>query len=205
MKRIDIADIANIRSSGLIVMKPKEGDSLGWVRVTDGKSNILLVSQGGKAIQFSEEDVRVMGRAAAGVRGMKVADTDALIEGCVVGEEEQYIFTVSENGMGKISSLDEYREQGRGGSGIKVGATTSKTGAIIGAFTLSESDRKNKGVILISRSGQTVRIPLADVRITGRTTQGVILAKLKHTDDAFVSAALADAAADSDQEDTEEV
>ena len=80
-------------------MKPKDGDSLGWVRVTDGTSNILLVSEGGKAIQFAEEDVRVMGRAAAGVRGMKVADTDALIEGCVVGKEDAYIFTISENGM----------------------------------------------------------------------------------------------------------
>lgn len=80
IKRIALEDIANIRSNGLIVMKPKDGDSLGWVRVTDGSSNILLVSQGGKAIQFPEEDVRVMGRAAAGVRGMKVAETDALIE-----------------------------------------------------------------------------------------------------------------------------
>lgn len=80
VKRIDIADIANVRASGLIVMKPHDGDALGWVRVTDGTDNILLVSRGGKAIQFDENDVRVMGRAAAGVRGMKVASTDALIE-----------------------------------------------------------------------------------------------------------------------------
>lgn len=79
VKRIDIQDIANIRSSGLIVMKPHDGDALGWVRVTDGTDNILLVSRGGKAIQFAENDVRVMGRAAAGVRGMKVGATDALI------------------------------------------------------------------------------------------------------------------------------
>jgi len=80
VKRIDISDVANIRASGLIVMKPHDGDALGWVRVTDGTDNILLVSRGGKAIQFDENDVRVMGRAAAGVRGMKVASTDALIE-----------------------------------------------------------------------------------------------------------------------------
>lgn len=79
MKRIDIAEVANIRASGLIVMKPHDGDALGWVRVTDGSDNILLVSGGGKAIQFDENDVRVMGRAAAGVRGMKVASGDALI------------------------------------------------------------------------------------------------------------------------------
>ncbi len=192
VKRIDIADIANIRSSGLIVMKPKDNDSLGWVRVTDGTNNILLVSEGGKVIQFPEDDVRVMGRAAAGVRGMKVADSDALIEGCVVGPQDMYIFTISETGMGKISSLEEYREQGRGGSGIKVSATTTKTGKIIAAFTLSEDEKNAKSVILVSRSGQTVRLPLADIRITGRNTQGVILAKLKDTDDTFTSATLAE-------------
>ena len=192
VKRIDIADIANIRSSGLIVMKPKDNDSLGWVRVTDGTNNILLVSEGGKVIQFPEDDVRVMGRAAAGVRGMKVADSDALIEGCVVGPQDMYIFTISETGMGKISSLEEYREQGRGGSGIKVSATTTKTGKIIAAFTLSEDEKNAKSVILVSRSGQTVRLPLADIRVTGRNTQGVILAKLKDTDDTFTSATLAE-------------
>ena len=192
VKRIDITDIDNIRSSGLIVMKPKDNDSLGWVRVTDGTNNILLVSEGGKVIQFPEDDVRVMGRAAAGVRGMKVADSDALIEGCVVGSQDMYIFTISETGMGKISSLEEYREQGRGGSGIKVSATTTKTGKIIAAFTLSEEEKQAKSVILVSRSGQTVRLPLADIRITGRNTQGVILAKLKDTDDTFTSATLAE-------------
>ncbi len=80
VKRIDMSEIANIRASGLIVMKPHDGDSLRWVRVTDGTDNILMVSRGGKAIQFAETDVRVMGRAAAGVRGMKVAQGDSLIE-----------------------------------------------------------------------------------------------------------------------------
>jgi DNA gyrase subunit A len=190
VKRIDIADIANIRASGLIVMKPHDGDALGWVRVTDGTDNILLVSRGGKAIQFDENDVRVMWRAAAGVRGMKVASTDALIVGCVAGKEAKYILTVSENGMGKISSLEDYREQGRGGSGIKVGATTEKTGAIIGAFTLTVEEKESNSVILISKSGQTIRVPLAEVRVTGRTTQGVIFGKLKDKNDAFTSAAV---------------
>ena len=171
-------------------MKPHDGDALGWVRVTDGTDNILLVSRGGKAIQFYENDVRVMGRAAAGVRGMRVASTDALIVGCVAGKEAKYILTVSENGMGKISSLEDYREQGRGGSGIKVGATTEKTGAIIGAFTLTVEEKESNSVILISKSGQTIRVPLAEVRVTGRTTQGVIFGKLKDKNDAFTSAAV---------------
>ena len=86
-------------------MKPHDGDSLKWVRITDGTDNILMVSRGGKAIQFSESDVRVMGRAAAGVRGMRVASGDSLIEGCVAGKDDKFVFTVSENGMGKISEL----------------------------------------------------------------------------------------------------
>jgi DNA gyrase subunit A len=190
VKRIEVTDIANVRASGLIVMKPHDWDSLGWVRVTDGTDNILLVSRGGKAIQFDENDVRVMGRAAAGVRGMKVAKTDALIEWCVAGKSAKYILTVSANGMGKISALEEYREQWRGGSWVKVGATTEKTGEIIGAFTLTEDEKMNNNLILISKSGQTIRVPLASVRITGRTTQGVIFGKLKDKNDAFTSAAV---------------
>ncbi|GAB0174886.1 MAG: DNA topoisomerase (ATP-hydrolyzing) subunit A [Candidatus Altimarinota bacterium] len=192
VKRIDISEIANIRASGLIVMKPHDGDSLRWVRVTDGTDNVLMVSRGGKAIQFPETDVRVMGRAAAGVRGMKVASGDSLIEGCVAGKEDTYVFTVTENGMGKISGLAEYREQGRGGSGVKVGAMTEKTGQVIGAFTLTEEQKKNGSVILISKDGQTIRVPLADVRVTGRATQGVILAKLKDDADSFTSATVVD-------------
>ena len=192
VKRIDMTEIANIRASGLIVMKPHDWDTLRWVRVTDGTDNILMVSRGGKAIQFSETDVRVMGRAAAGVRGMKVASGDSLIEGCVAGKDDLYVFTVGENGMGKISALEDYREQGRWGSGVKVWATTQKTGQVIGAFTLTDAQKKNGSVILISKDGQTVRVPLADVRITGRTTQGVILAKLKNPKDAFQSATVID-------------
>lgn len=200
VKRIDIDDIANIRSSWLIVMKPHDWDALGWVRVTDGTDNILLVSRGGKAIQFSENDVRVMGRAAAGVRGMKVASTDALIEGCVAGKNAKYILTVSENGIGKISALEDYREQGRWGSGIKVWATTEKTGAIIWAFTLTTEEKQSNSLILISKSGQTIRVPLAEVRVTGRTTQGVILSKIKGKDDTFTSAAVSLASGDEDAE-----
>jgi DNA gyrase subunit A len=205
VKRIDISEIANIRASGLIVMKPHEWDTLWWVRVTDGMDNIVLVSRWGKAIQFDENDVRVMGRAAAGVRGMKVASSDALIVGCVAGKEAKYICTVSENGIGKISELSEYREQGRGGSGIKVSATTEKTWSMIGAFTFSEDQKQHMSVILISKSGQTVRIPLDTVRVTGRTTQWVIFAKLKDNDDAFTSATLVMQGDDEDENDLTQI
>ena len=131
---------------------------------------------------------------------MKVASTDALIVGCVAGKDAKYILTVSENGIGKISALEDYREQGRGGSGIKVSATTEKTGAMIGAFTLTTEEKQSNSLILISKSGQTIRVPLADVRVTGRTTQGVILSKLKGKDDAFTSAAVSLASGDEDAE-----
>lgn len=190
VKRIDVSDVSNIRSSWLIVMKPHDGDDLGWVRVTNGNDNILLVSRGGKVIQFSENDVRVMGRAAAGVRGMNIADSDSLIEACVADVGAKYIFTVTENGIGKISALDDYREQKRGGSGVKVATTSDKTGEIIGAYTLTEEQKTEWEVILISKSGQTVRLPLSWVKVQSRTTQGVILAKLKDSSDAFISAAV---------------
>ncbi len=199
IKRIDVEDTANIRSSGLIVMKPKDGDELAFVRTTSGTDNMLLVSKHGKAIQFNEEDVRVMGRAAAGVRGMRIAADDALIEADVVSGQAKYVFSVTETGMGKITDVEEYREQGRGGSGVKVGAVTGKTGDIVGVALLSEEMRKEGEVILISRNGQTVRVPLSGVRVTSRVTQGVILAKLKDKGDAFTSMAVMKAGAEEEE------
>jgi len=105
IKRVDMEDVKNIRTSGLIVMKPREGDELGWVRVTNGDDNILMVSKHGKAIQFNEDDVRVMGRGAAGVRGMRIAENDSVVEADVVSENDKYVFTVTENGMGKITNI----------------------------------------------------------------------------------------------------
>lgn len=116
VKRIDMEDIQNIRSSGLIVMKPKDGDELGWVCVTQGDDNVLIVSTKGKAIQFHEEDVRVMGRAAAGVRGMRLGAGESVVEAKIVQKNDRFVFTVTEKGMGKITDIEEYREQGRGGS-----------------------------------------------------------------------------------------
>lgn len=190
VKRIDREEIKNIRSSGLIVMKPKDGDSLGWVCSTEGNDNIVLVSKKGKAIQFNEEDVRVMGRAAAGVRWMKIATTDELVEAVVVGETDQYIFTVTENGMGKITALEEYREQGRGGSGVKVGAVTEKTGDIVGASLLNDAIKAEWEAMLMSRQGQTIRFALKGIRTTSRVTQGVILTKLSDKNDVIIRVAV---------------
>lgn len=187
VKRLDLEDVQNIRSSGLIVMKPRDGDELGWVRVTTGQDNILIVSKKGKAIQFHEEDVRVMGRAAAGVRGMKIGEDDSIMEADVVCDADKYVFTVAEHGLGKVTPIEEYREQGRGGSGVKVGAITAKTGDIVGVSLLTEEAKKEGEVLLISREGQTIRLALGSIRVTSRVTQGVILTKLKDANDCIVS------------------
>ncbi|MDD2486991.1 MAG: DNA gyrase subunit A [Candidatus Gracilibacteria bacterium] len=188
VKRLDIEDVQNIRNSGLIVMKPRDGDELGWVKVTNGTDNVLIVSKKGKAIQFNEEDVRVMGRAAAGVRGMKIGKDDKVIEADVVCDGDRYVFTVTENGLGKITDIEDYREQGRGGSGVKVSAMTAKTGDIVGVSLLTDEDKDAGEVLLISKSGQTIRLTLKGIRVTSRVTQGVILTKIKGKADVLISA-----------------
>lgn len=198
IKRIDFSEITNIRSNGLIVMKPKENDELAWVKVTTGDDNILVVSKKGKAIQFHETDVRVMWRAAAGVRAMRMSAGDEIVEADVVSHDGKFVFIVTEKGMGKISECSEYREQGRWWSGVKAGAVTPKTGDIIYVSLLTEELKKEASVILMSRDGQTVRVPLSTVRTTSRVTQWVILAKLKNPKDSFISVVVV---TNSDQQD----
>ncbi len=186
VKRLERTEITNIRSSGLIVIKVEEGNSLGWVCPTSGSDMMLLVSNEGQAIQFPETDVRAMGRAAMGVRGIRLKGKDRLVTASVVSKEMKYVFTASERGLGKLSDIEDYRSQGRGGSGVKVGAVTPKTGKIVSAAMLTEDDRKGADFLLVTKSGQTVRMPLKDVRLTGRVAQGVILTRLKD-DDAVTS------------------
>ena len=182
VKRLEREEITNIRSSGLIVIKVEEGDSLGWVQPTSGSDRILLVSNEGQAIQFLETDVRAMGRSAMGVRGIRLKGKDTLVTASIVSEGMKYVFTASSRGLGKLSNIDDYRSQGRGGSGVKVSSVTPKTGKIVSATMLSEDDRKTADFLLITKSGQTIRMGLKDVRLTGRVAQGVILTRLKDTD-----------------------
>jgi len=188
VKRLDIEDVKNIRASGLIVMKPRENDELGWVKVTNWEDNVLIVSKKWKAIQFNEKDVRVMWRAAAGVRWMKIAKEDKVIEADVVSEWDKYVFTVTANWLGKITDIEEYREQGRWGSGVKVWAMTAKTWDIIWVTLLTQEKKDTGEVMLISKSGQTIRLVLKSIRVTSRVTQWVILTKIKWKDDVLTSA-----------------
>ncbi len=190
VKKLAMSDVKNIRSSGLIVLKIKEGENLAWVKTTSGNDNILIATHDGKAIQFSEDDVRPMGRAASWVRGIRLKGKDAVVEVGVVSKEHKYVLVATEKGMGKISEIDEYRDQSRGWSGVKAMAVTDKTGKLISAITLTEEDLKNANLILISKDGQTIKVALDSLRITGRVTQGVILTRIRGKEDMLVRASI---------------
>ncbi|MFK7780184.1 MAG: DNA gyrase subunit A [Candidatus Gracilibacteria bacterium] len=190
VKKLDIELVQNIRANGLKVLGVKDGDELSWVKTTTGEDSIFIATSEGKAIQFSEDDVRPMGRAASGVRGIRLKPKDKVIEVAIVGEDKDYVFIVTENGMGKLTEIDGYRNQKRGGTGVKAMAKTKKTGKLIGAHMLSEQDRKTSEIILISKGGQTIRMNLKGIRKTSRVTQGVILTKLKIKNDKVVRSSI---------------
>ncbi len=181
VKRTEVTEFQNIRKSGLIAQKLPEGENLQWVVATDGKNEILIVSQKGKAIRFKESDVRPMGRSAAGVYGIRLADNDRVVEAGVIRDaSKSKLMVVMENGLGKMSPVTEYRFQGRGGSGVKAAQLTAKTGDIIGAVVLEEGAEGD--LLCISKQGQTIRMGLKDIPSRGRATQGVIVMRLDPPD-----------------------
>lgn len=190
IKKLDMEQVKSIRANGLKVCGVKDWDDLMWVKTTSGHDSIFIATKQWKAIQFDENDVRPMGRAAAGVKWINLKPDDRVIETAVVGDDDQYLFIVTEKWMGKISGVEDYRSQKRGGSGVKAMAVTAKTGALVSAKMLSEEDRKNSDVILISKWGQTIRIPLKGIRKTSRVTQWVILTKVKKAGDQVVRASI---------------
>lgn len=177
VKRTDVSEFQNIRRSGLIAQKLPEGEDLRWVVTTDGTNEILIVSKKGKAIRFKEDDVRPMGRAAAGVYGIRLGDGDRVVEaGCIRDARISKLLVVMENGLGKMSPVTEYRFQGRGGSGVKAAQLTARTGDIVGAVVLEEGAQGD--LLCISKQGQAIRMGLGDIPSRGRATQGVIVMRL---------------------------
>ena len=142
------------------------------VALTDGQREVILVTSGGKAIRFPEEEVRPMGREAAGVRGVKLGDAQELIALIVVGEG--HILTASENGYGKRTPLEDFPVHGRGGQGVIALQTTERNGATVGAVQVTPGQE----LMLISSTGTLVRTPVDEVSIVGRNTQGVRLIRL---------------------------
>ncbi len=173
VRRNKMSDFANIRSNGLIAMKLGEGEQLVSVKICKEGEDIFLASKMGKAMRFNVEDIRVFaGRNSTGVRGMKLTKGDEIMTMSVLKrEEEEFILSVAENGYGKRTSSNDYRTTGRGGSGVKNMDVTDKTGAVVASFPVTDDHQ----VMLVTDGGTTIRTPIKDVRIIGRSTQGVKL------------------------------
>jgi len=186
IKRTEVSQFANVRRSGLIAIGLKDGDALRWVRPSTGKDDIMLATLNGQSIRFKEKGVRCMGRSAAGVKALKLKKDDEIIGVDMIpdgkaAKDEQFL-VVTENGFGKRTSLSAYKVQGRGGSGIKTVQVTAKTGKLASAKIVSQKV-EDEDLIIISKKGQVIRLPIKSVNILGRATQGVRLMRFKDSDD----------------------
>ena len=170
VKKTPLTDYAHIRANGIIAIKLEEGDDLMAVRVSNGEQEILLASSGGKAIRFSETEVRPMGRATRGVTGMRLPAGDQVIAMTLVAEGAS-LLSVSENGFGKRTPMSEYPRQKRAGQGVFTLKTGGRNGAMVAALQVTDDDQ----VMLMTDTGRLVRIRMDGVSLIGRNTQGVKL------------------------------
>jgi DNA gyrase subunit A len=159
-----------LRTRGLIAINLNDDDRLNWVMWTDGRKDLVLATKGGKALRFSETDVRPMGRQTAGVKAIRLVEDDRLV--CTVAvdpNDTRDLLTVSEKGLGKRTSLEEYRCQGRHTQGVITLSITEKTGAVVGVEVVEDDDE----IMCISSGGVLIRVPVKHIRRTGRNAQGV--------------------------------
>jgi len=184
VKKTERSAFDTVRKSGLIAIRLKKDDELCWVKGSYGKDQIILVSSQGQAIRFSEKEIRFMGRAAAGIRGMRLKEKDRIVGINIVQEKESgdILLTVSEKGIGKFSRLSDYRLQKRGGSGIRTMRVTNKTGLLAMAELVSPEIRKENDLIITSLEGQVIRMPMKSIPVLGRNTQGVKIIRLAAED-----------------------
>lgn len=180
IKKTSLEAYSRPRASGIVAINIREGDNLIEARLTDGNNEILLAVRSGKAIRFNERTVRPMGRSASGVRGIKLSEMegDAVIGMVCLKDEGQSILVVSEKGYGKRSKVEDYRITNRGGKGVKTINITEKTGYLIAIKEVVEEDH----LMIINKSGIAIRMPVSDMRIMGRATQGVRLINLRNGD-----------------------
>src|SRR5690606_26180680 len=195
VKKTSLEQYSRPRQNGINAITIKEGDELLEAKLTDGNSKVLVAAKNGKMVRFDESKTRPMGRTASGVRGIKLAGPEDEVIGLVtVSDLESEILVVSENGYGKRSSLDAYRETNRGGKGVKAMNITDKTGALISINAVTDTD----DLMIINKSGLTIRLRVSDLRVMGRNTQGVRLINIKGNDSI---AAVAKVMRDEDEED----
>ncbi len=195
VKKTAVEEFANVRKGGIIAITIEPGDTLIDVKLTTGHNEVVLITHDGMSIRFSEEDVRSMGRPAAGVNGIHLGKGDTVVALAVVVPDAT-LLVAGENGIGKRTAFDEYRVQSRAGKGIITMKTTEKTGVVVGALTVRDTDE----IMLITVGGQMVRTGVKDIREAGRNTQGV---KLINLDDKDKLQAIAPVI-NEDKEDTEE-
>lgn len=175
VKKTKISEFKNINKSGLIAINLRDGDELIGVKMTDGDEEVMLVTQNGMSIRFSEKDVRAMGRAATGVKGITLGKKDIVVSMDLASEGTD-LLVISEKGFGKRSGIEEYRPQIRAGKGIKTYNINSKTGKIVGATLVNEDDE----IMMLNSNGVLIRIRVEEISIYGRITSGV---KLMRTDE----------------------
>ncbi len=176
IKRTTLKAFANIRNNGLIAFDIEEGDVLGWVLKTRGDDDVMLATRYGQSIRFNEKAATSRSRAAGGVKAIvfKENKPDDLVVSAVVVDDSCTLLVVSENGFGKRTPFEEYRIQGRGGSGILTMNVTEKTGRVIGAEVVEDEDR----LLVMTMNGKGIRMPIVGIRTTGRVAQGVKLVNL---------------------------
>jgi len=174
VKRTSLSNFSRPRANGIIALDLRDEDSLIGVQLTDGGSDLMLFTSGGKGIRIDENDVRAMGRTAAGVRGIKIKPGDEVISLIAVDSNDGQILFATENGYGKRTRVEDFSVQGRGGQGVISIQTTPRNGRVVGAIK-TDGDEE---VMLISNSGTLVRTPIEDISVLGRNTQGVTLIRL---------------------------
>jgi DNA gyrase subunit A len=177
VKKTALSQYSNVRTNGIKAIKIEESDELIDVQVTTGTNDIVLATRHGLSIRFHEQDVREMGRDTTGVKGVELGPRDQVI-GMVVVKREANLLVVTEKGLGKCSPIDDYRVQRRGGKGIITVHRTDKTGDAVSLMEVLPDDE----LMLITKQGVAIRMPVKGIRVAGRNTQGVKLVNLEPQD-----------------------
>ncbi len=183
VKKVSLQDFSRSRRTGIIACSLDDGDTLVDVGISEGSSEILIVTKSGMSIRFSEADVRAMGRTARGVKGITLDNEDQVVSMTIISSSSQTseetsgssLFTISENGYGKRTAVEDYRLQSRGGKGVIDIQTSDRNGLVVGGFIVNDTSH----AMIITSGGQVIRIPASDVRVIGRNTQGVRLINLE--------------------------
>ena len=183
IKKTRLSEYANIRKGGLIAISLRDDDELIGVKCTDDKSNVFLISKYGQCIRFYEHDVRITGRQSIGVIGMNLEDTDEVVA-MQLDNQGEYLLTVSEFGYGKLTPISEFSAQHRGGKGVRCYKIVEKSGNLVGAKVLN---RESGEIIMMTNTGTTIRLSVADISVIGRNTTGVKLISVDANKDVFVA------------------